>query len=239
MTENRALSILVHSRSKSGKSWLADTAPAPRLHLDAEGGAGTRFTPSKKTLWDPTSEHPPEPDGSWDTAVVHVRNYQTIEYAYNWLNSGQHQFKSAILDSISEIQQRAIDSLAGANPMKQADWGELLRQVSALIRGFRDFATHPTTPLEAIVMTAMTHEVNGMWRPYVQGQLATRLPFYLDVVGYLFVQPSDNGSPAVRRLLVSPEFDEYEAGERVNGALGTVIDEPNVERMLDTVFGPR
>jgi len=35
--------------------------------------------------------------------------------------------------------------------------------------------------------------------------------------------------------------DKYEAGERVQGRLGSVIEQENlgVERMLDLVFGPK
>src|SRR6185312_9929269 len=100
----RAVSWLIHGPSKGGKSTLADSQPRPHLHFDAEGGMGTRFTPSRKKLWDPTKQQPPEPDGTWDTCVVHVRDYQTVRFGYDWLNSGQHPFKSVTLDSVSEIQ---------------------------------------------------------------------------------------------------------------------------------------
>lgn len=230
----RSVSWLVHGPSKSGKSTLADTQPTPHLHFDAEGGMGTRFTRSKKRLWDPTKAAPPEYDGVWETCVVHVRDYNTVKFGYDWLNSGQHPFRSVTLDSVSEIQQRGVDSLAGKDAMKIQDWGELLREVSALVRSFRDLANHPTRPIESVMLISMTTQKNGKWRPYVQGQLADRLPYYVDVCGYLFVQQLETGE-FVRRLLVSPH-PEYESGERVDGRLGLVVDRPNVSSMISVIF---
>lgn len=232
MSELRGLSLLVHGQSKVGKSWLGSTAPGPRLVLDAEGGS--RFTPGKKRVWDPLSEAPPEDDGSWETCLVYVHDFPTVLRAYEWLNGGQHPFRSVIMDSVSEVQQRCVDSLVGTDQMKTQDWGTLLRQVSAVVRQFRDLITHRTKPLEAVVMIAMTRQVEGRWRPYVQGQLATVLPFYLDVCGYLFTQRTEDGT-LLRRLLISPH-PEFEAGERVGGRLGEVIDHPNVSDMIDRVF---
>lgn len=233
-----AISWLIHGASKCGKSTVADTQPAPRLHLDAEGGMGTRFLKSAKMVWDPMREAPPDADGSWDTCVVHVRDYETVKRVYQWLDSGQHQFRSVTLDSISEIQQRAVDSLVGTDQMKTQDWGQLLREVSAMIRRFRDLTNHPTNPLMSVLMVAMTTQVGDppKWKPYVQGQLAARLPYYVDVCGYMFVERDDEGAEH-RKLLVS-QHPEYEAGERVGGVLGQVIEDPDIADMIEIVFGP-
>lgn len=228
----RGLSLLVHGHSKVGKSWLGSTTPAPRLVLDAEGGS--RFTPGTKVVWDPTKEAPPEA-GDWETCLVYVHDFAAVLQAYAWLNSGQHPFRSVSLDSVSEIQQRCVDSLVGTDQMKTQDWGTLLRQVSAVVRNFRDLVTHQTRPLDAVVLIAMTRQVETRWRPYVQGQLATVLPYYVDVCGYLFTEQMETGALR-RRLLVAPHAD-FEAGERVGGRLGAVVDDPDVSVMINTVFG--
>jgi hypothetical protein len=231
-----SLSLLVHGGSKTGKTHFADTAPAPRLHLDAEGG--TRFLHSRTIGWDPHQYAPPENDGSWDTCVVYVRRYETMTRVYQWLESGQHPFKSVTLDSISEVQQRCVDELAGTDSMKQQQWGELLRKMSELVRKFRDLTFHPTTPLEAVILVAMSRQIDGRWVPYVQGQLATTLPFYIDVIGYFYVQVvTDNETGherTVRRMLVSPH-PQYEAGDRT-GRLGEVLTAPNMSEILKVCF---
>lgn len=227
------LSALVYGGPKSGKSFFGDTTPAPRLVLDAE--AGSRFTPSIKKKWDPSVQAPPEADGTWSTALVEVRDYVTVKRAYEWLNSGQHPFKSVVLDSISEIQQKCIDNLVGINPMKLDNWGQLLREIGDLVRSSRDLLTHPTNPLEAVVLIAMAKDNNGRFVPYAQGQLGTSLPFYPDIVGYL-ANRADDAQVLHRYLMLQPS-DQWIAGERVGGKLGPWLENPNMQDMINSVFG--
>lgn len=250
---SRALSILVHSDTKVGKSTFASSAPAPRVILDAE--AAYRFLPGTKVFWDPMREAPPvlgkgrtAPNDEtiyevdWETCIVIVREYTTIVRAYEWLNSGQHPFVSLVVDSISEIQKRLKDSLRTLDEqMDQRKWGQVLDHMEWLVRGLRDLTEHPIRPMHAVVLTSMTTQRDGKWRPYVQGQLATTMPYFLDVIGYMYVQeiPSDDPTQPgrkIRRLLVTPH-PQFEAGERVQGKLGDVVDEPTVTLMLDKVFG--
>jgi hypothetical protein len=235
------LSLLVHGESKVGKSTLGNTAPAPRLIMDAEGGS--KFLPGNKTEWklDEGDGSPPKPDASWDTCIVTIRNFGDVKRVYDWLNSGKHGFKSLVIDSISEIQKRCVDEIAGVDQMNQQAWGSLLRAMEQLVRNMRDLTSHPRNPLTAVVLIAMTREINGKMRPFVQGALATTLPYFIDVVGYLEVvsypDPSDPTQPPtkVRELIVSPH-ERYEAGERVQGRLGERVFHPNVERMISDIY---
>lgn len=226
------LSVLVHGPSKSGKSWFADTAPAPRLLLDPEGNA--RWLKSRKTKWNP-KDPPPENDGTWDTCVVRIRDYGTLDYAFQWLAAGKHPFRSVVLDSISEAQQRCIDAISGANAMRIQDYGELLRKMSQLVRSYRDLIDHPTAPLDCVVMTAMSKQDNGgIWHPYVQGQLATSLPYFLDLICYLQAKPQEDvTAPFTNYLLTKPDV-LYEAGDR-SGVLPRVIQNPNLTDILQTI----
>lgn len=235
---DRSLSVLIHGASKAGKSTLAVTGPTPRLLCDVE--AASRFLPIKAIKWDPAREEPPEPDGTWDTAVVATRDWATVEKVYQWLASGKHPFKSFIIDSISELQSRYIESVAGRKQLTQAQWGDAYRAVGGLVRDIRDLTMHPTKPLECVVMTAMTKQVDGKFRPWCQGQLQSVLPYLMDSVGYLyFEQEVDELSgkvTEVRRLLTRPT-DQFEAGERVGGAWPMVITNPNLTTMIDAIFG--
>jgi len=244
VTIMRSLTGIIYGPSKSGKSTLAATAPYPRLILDVEGGA--RFLPIVPTVWDPMREAPPEADGTWDTTVVLVRDYETVLKAYEWLRSGRHQFKSLVIDSISELQVKCIDNIAGQDQMKMQHWGELLRHMGNLLRDLRDLTMHPTNPLEAVIMTAMAKEgQDGRFKPYLQGQLATQAPYFYDMLGYLRVEEWPNPDPSqpplkFRRLYVE-STDFAEAGERVQGRLGSVVEqgEMSIEVMLDKIYGPR
>lgn len=240
----RSLTIMVHGESKVGKSTFAVTAPYPRLMLDVEGGH--RFLPINVKYWDPVREEPPVADGTWDTVVVQVRDYDVVMKAFQWLQSGKHQFKSLIIDSISELQVKCMDNIAGTEQMKMQQWGELLRHMGALLRDLRDLTMHPTQPLEAIVLTAMSRKgQDGVYRPYLQGQLAIQAPYFYDILGAITVEQVPNPDPMqppykVRRMYVE-RTPEYEAGERVQGRLGKVVEQGDlgIERMLDMVFGEK
>ncbi len=207
----QGLSFLVHGLAKAGKSSLADTVPAPRLILDAEGGS--RFTRSRKIDWEPSRQAVPRPDGSWDSAIVYVRDARQVADAYRVLDSGQHPFNGVVLDSHTEVQQRVVDTLAGVNAMKRDDWGTMLRQMTHMTRQFRDLITHPTHPVWGICFIAGTHLFEGKWRPMIQGQARDYLPYYVDVLGY--IAAAMDGS---RHLLIAPH-PLYETGERVGGRL--------------------
>jgi hypothetical protein len=235
---------MVHGESKVGKSTFAVTAPYPRLMLDVEGGH--RFLPINVKYWDPIREEPPVADGTWDTVVVQVRDYDVVMKAFQWLQSGKHQFKSLIIDSISELQVKCMDNIAGTEQMKMQQWGELLRHMGALLRDLRDLTMHPTQPLEAIVLTAMSRKgQDGVYRPYLQGQLAVQAPYFYDILGAITVESVPNPDPMqlpykVRRMYVERTPD-YEAGERVQGRLGKIVEQGDlgIERMLDMVFGAK
>ena len=239
---DRSLTIMVYGESKVGKSSFAVTAPYPRLMLDVEGGH--RFLPINVKYWDPLTEEPPLADGTWDTVVVKVNDYDVVMKAFQWLQSGKHQFKSLIIDSISELQVKCMDNIAGTEQMKMQQWGELLRHMGALLRDLRDLTMHPTQPLEAVVLTAMARKgQDGVYRPYLQGQLAIQAPYFYDILGAITVETEPNPDPMqapykVRRMYVE-RTPEWEAGERVQGRLGKVVEQQDlgVERMLDMVFG--
>ena len=232
----KGFSILVHGQSKSGKSWLSDTGPTPRLCIDAEGGNAIEWTPSRKKIWDPIKEAPPVPDGTWDTCVVNARDYQTVVQVYEWLNSGQHPFNTVSLDSESEIKQRCVDSIAGANQMQTQNWGELLRVVSHLIRSFRDFSKHAIRPIPVVVFITMSTTKNNKFYPLVQGGLSDRLPYYPDICGYITVTPPDETGASYRYLMIGPSY-EYLTGERVGGRLGAHVHIPDGDMTLTRMHG--
>jgi hypothetical protein len=81
--------------------------------------------------------------------------------------------------------------------------------------------------------------------PYLQGQLAVQAPYFYDVLGYIAIETVQNPDPTqlpykARRMYVE-RTDEVEAGERVQGRLGQIVEQENlgVERMLDIIFGPK
>lgn len=245
----RTLSVLLHAHSKTGKTTLSATAPFPICYHDAEGGS--KFLPGSPSLaawlgrpirmipWNPDTP-PPVYDGTWDIAVVTVNSWHVVQRSYQWLASGQHPFQSVVIDSISEIQRRAKTNLVGTEAMKIQNWGELLSVMDNVIRGFRDLTIDVYNPIRVAVFIAESRvNQQGKTVPYMQGQIATSLPYWMDIVGYLYVDqmlsPDGQSSQEVRRLLVS-QHPLYEAGERVQGLVGPVIDVPNISQILERIY---
>lgn len=226
------LSIVVHGESGTGKSWFADTAPAPRLILDAEGGS--RFTPSgPKVYWDPMTGPPPQ---GAETVIVMVRDFGMMATVFQWLNSGQHDFQSIVLDSVTELQKRCIDAIVGTSQMRIQDFGELLREMESLVRRFRDLHMHPINPIPvSVLITTTKMDDKGTFRPHVQGQLNLSMPYYVDVVGYLHVQANGETGQMERKLLVS-SVPGFIAKDRTN-RLGFEVINPNIQTMLTQIYG--
>lgn len=210
------------------KSWLGATAPGPKLILDVEGG--TQWIPGIKTTWDLTKGTPPPEAGDWDTCVAPIKSFQTLSLALQWLMSGKHPFKSVVIDSITELQKRAMDSIVGVEAAQQQHWGELLRRMEGLVRAFRDLAIPNGVPtLDTVVVVAGTQTKDGVTRPHLQGQLGDTIMYYFDAVGYLYLKQGEDGE-IVRQLLTAP-VGGFKAKDRT-GRFGTVITNPNVSDML-------
>jgi hypothetical protein len=220
--------MLVHGYSKVGKSLLAASTPAPRLYLDVE--SASRFLPINAVMWDPRDPPPSAAEmkkvGA-DTAVVSIREWTDATQALEWLTQGQHDFKSISLDSVSELQYRNVEHIAGRGTVKIQDWGQVLREVGGYIRDLRDLTFHPTNPIEAIVVTSMSKENKaGILAPQLQGQMAAVIPYLLDICAYLYVETDENGNEA--RWLLTRRRDGKEAGERVNGRVPPLLKLPVV-----------
>lgn len=246
----RTLSMVIHSPSKVGKSSLGATSPRPILVLDAEGGwkfmanaqsiINKLGRPLMITHWDP-NQPPPRADGTWDACVVTVRAWSDVQLVYQWLTQAQHDFVSLVIDSITEIQRRAKSNLVGTEAMQLQAWGQLLTIMDSVIRGFRDLTIDYHNPIRVAVFIAETRQSggNGKFQPYLQGQIATSLPYWVDLTGWLWVENvlDGNGQPTIpeRRLLVA-QHPMYEAGERVQGAVGPVIANPDIEAILEAIY---
>lgn len=243
---DEALSILIHGAPGAGKTNVAATAPTPLLLLDVEGRS--RFVQGRKVRWDPQREAPPTPDGTWDICVVQARDWATFKAATDYIIAGKHAFRSVTLDSVGELQKRCKDKLMGGDGvMSERLWGELLTSMENQIRALRDSATHPTAPVQCLVLTSWSEMRDGEMKPFVQGSLAKTLPAMVDVMGYLYVDPTDASiasKPEARRLLVQPAagFSTKDATSAlpnggVTGTSGGVIAGPiNIAQIIEKLY---
>ena len=239
-----SISAILHGDSKAGKSTAAYTLPPPRLLIDAE--RAYRWLPGKKVFWNPVTQAPPAPpvvleDGTWnwETCVVIVTDWGVFERTYRWLNEGEHPFRSVIIDSITEIQVKIKEQITGGDitqKLQYDGWNTVLTRTEALCRDFRDLTEHPVRPM-SVAITAMTEFRDGKWRPYVQGSGSKKLPYFFDVIGYVYqeqvVDPYDpTVAPRVAHRVLTGFDPNIISGERVNGILP---DDKKLPRIIENI----
>lgn len=239
-----SLFSVIHGESGVGKSWLTYSSPRPLLIQDCE--FRTKFIPRhRKVIWDPCAE-PPPPASAFDPAdpqgchfcVVYVREYRDFTTTYQWLADGKHPFKSTSIDSITELQKRVIDDTSGTAQPDQQDWGAILRHMEDTVRKYRDLGVHPTAPLEAITIVALTHFRDDKFRPLVKGQLELTLPGFADLVGYMYAEDdASDPSGQVRKLLIQPwgKFLAKDGTHVLSQRYGQVITRPNLAEMVSVM----
>lgn len=229
----KSLSILVHGESKAGKSMIGVSGATPRLLLDVESAA--HLLPINAVYWDPATP-PPEPDGTWDTAVVNINVWDDATRTIKALQSRPHPFKSISVDSISELQNKCIDSISGLNQVKLQDWGTALRLMRSFCNEVRDLTKHPNYPFASVVVTSMSkfNDDTKQWEPYLQGQMKSVLPYLFDVNAFLIKREVNRGGwVTIRELYTEPSNNanvKFTAGSRISGRVQNPLE-------LDVISG--
>jgi hypothetical protein len=231
----RYLNILVHSPGGHGKTTFTATAcddkrTSPVLICDFEGGAPIRY--AKK---DPTT-----------FTIRRIRSIADLSAIFEYLRSGDHPYKSVVLDSLTEIQKLGLfEFVYGTQPdkafkgdllgIKTAEiqhWGKSGTQIAMLVRYFRDLPMH-------VFFTTLTQnqkdETTGKITITVAlpGKQADEVPGIPDIVGYLGISKRQDGS-MVRTMLFQPD-GRIVAKDRTD-ALGTTMEEPTAGKMLDKIW---
>lgn len=246
----RQLTLLVHGEAGAGKSWLTNSAPGPRLYLDAEGRAqylaDLRADPTgrvsqKLVYWDPTRDIPEESKDKDTVTVVRIRSSRDLAMVMQWLKSGNHPFRSAALDSITKIQSRIVEEIAGSDQMQIQNWGELLRKLQGWVGDFVDLREHPTKPLLSVTVVGGSHDKNDMQRIMLQGQLSTSIAFMFDVVGYMDKKVNKETEAKERFMLIDGFVDGVVAKDNthlLSLEYGERVVNPDITKMLH-VLNPK
>jgi hypothetical protein len=236
-TPTRSMSMVIFGGSKTGKTSMLASAPAPRLLIDVE--KSSRFIDGIKPIfWDPRRDLPeyqPNDDvfgSTWDTVVVRLTKWEQWEKGvWPHLESGKHPFRSVLLDSISELQTCLIEGIAGEGQLTQQQWGTVLRKLTGMLRDMRDLTEHPVRPVEVVAASALEKSYTGVLKPLLQGAAVDVVPYLMDALFYL-----SRDSDGTRKLLT--QSTEYiAAGNRAEHMLPRVMVNPTIPDILDVVFG--
>lgn len=196
--------MLIFGDPGVGKTHLAgsaDAVPAMRkvLYMDVESGSATL-----KSAW-PDVEllelpHPDSSKSAWG---------QFID-VYHELKAGSHDYRTVVIDTVSELNDHCIDFTAAEarerkpdsfdDVLEIRDWNKVASRMIRMIRLFRDL------PMCTIFIAHMKEEKDPKTMkltkgPLLNGQLFRKVPAVPDIVMYMWVEEvQDKGN---RRLLLT------------------------------------
>ena len=217
--DNQFLNVLIYGDSGSGKTTFSGTAPKP-LILSAESGL---LSLNKIGAFD----------------YVQINQFQDLIDAYDYLAVEKHDYKTIVIDSLTEIQTQCMDAIlaeAGREQAQIADWGRLNTRMVNAVRKFRDL------PFNLIII-ALAEKVmaedgfDQQLVPLVQGKLKNLLPAFFDEVflAYASERRDADGNVHVEHALLTHGTKKYIAKDR-SGMLSRK-ENPNFTDIYNKIYG--
>lgn len=224
------INMLVYGESGVGKTTLAGSADAvpelrPVLVIDIEGGTESLVR-----------SYP-------DVDTVRVTNWQEMQAVYDALYQGDHNYKTVICDSLTEIQKfnmyHIMEELKKKHPDREIDvpsmreWGINLEQIRRYVRAFRDLPMN-------VIMTALSksekNERTGLvhHKLSLSGKMADEVAAFMDIVVYYYSKTiTVDGEVKQARLLLTAKTEEVVAKDRTGSLPNPVIEEPTMKVIYD------
>jgi len=231
-----------YGRSGQGKTRLASTAPKPLLiDVNDEGTASVR--------------------NDYDPDVYEVKFWQEINDVFWFLQAGDHDYETVILDGVTSLQSLCMKFVLGDESSRDASrdpdmpsrqvYGKVGELMKTQIINYRNLPMHVIfTALERKKVTGddadddMDMEIFSS--PQVTPSVADTLEAAVGMIGYISTTqvygPKKKGekkrSRVTRiRLLVGPS-SRYLTKDRY-GLMVPYVDSPNVQTMLNDIYGTK
>lgn len=119
------VSVLIYGRAGTGKTTLAATFPKPILLLDVREQGN-----------DSIAEYSDD-----EIKVLSVETWEDIEQVYWMLQSGDHPFKTVVIDTVTQMQDVCMDTILEEDNKDFAtkrDWGTVSGLMKTWIVNYRD-----------------------------------------------------------------------------------------------------
>lgn len=232
------LKFLIYGSNGVGKTTLSETAndcpaTARALFINVEGGM--------------LSVVHKNPD------VVDLKRFDQLEEIFWFLAKGNHNYKTVIIDSLSELQLFNLDAIVaeqmkrpsakgaehhGLDDVWKEDYGRSTQELRRVTRQFRDLPMH-------VIFTCLdsfTMDKNGEERVYpaLTPKLRNSVLGYMDVVGYMYGQrvKGEDGKEVLVRKMLCQNYGKWLAKDRSpGGRLGLIIDNPTIGGMIEKIIG--
>lgn len=235
------LNLLVYGDSGTGKTLLAGRASlvkelCPVLFIDVEGGTHTLSSFDDDTpidiIPDPEDERP--------------LRWSDIQKIYNDLYGGKHPYKTVVVDSYTELQKLAMNSIlngdgrmtieAEGNLPEFKDWNINTEQMRKMARAFRDLPMNTIfTALaneKADPRTAQSDNPRMIKEPSFTKKLAQEIPAFFDFVFYLYSKQRGNQNI---RYIQTDKDNTVVAKSRIAG-IPVNIENPTMETLYDMLI---
>lgn len=222
------INMLIYGNSGVGKTVLSASADAvpemrPVLFIDIEGGTFS------------IRDRYPEVE------VVRVETWNDMQKVYDALLMEEHDYKTVVLDSLTEIQKfsmyNIMNFLTKKDPDRDPDvpgmreWGKNIEQIRRLVRAFRDLPIHTIiTALAKSDKDAKTGVITV--KPSLSGKLADEVAAFVDIVGYQYVKVMDS---ELRRFMLTSATDRQIAKDR-SDRLPDVLEDPTMEKIFSFIM---
>jgi len=166
--------LLVYGQAGAGKTSLIRTLPKPVV-LSAEGGL--------LSIQDA------------DIPFIEITSMEELQEAYMWCRDSEEakDFETIALDSISEVAEVVLNHELKTNKDGRAAYGELNKQMTGLIRAFRDL---PSKHVYFSAKLEKSQDEMGklLYNPSMPGKSLTQsLPYFFDEVLALRVERDSDG----------------------------------------------
>lgn len=223
------LNIILYGDPGAGKTVLAGSADEvpemrPVLIVDIEGGTFS------------IRERFPEVD------VVRVEKWAQMQNVYDALLSGEYEYRTVVLDSLTEIQKFSMYDIMEFTVKKDPDrdpdipsmreWGKNIEQIRKFVRAFRDLPMH--TIFTALAKSDKDNKTGSVkTKPSLSGKLADEVAAFVDIVGYQYTKTMDD---ELRRFLLTTATDRYVAKDRSDN-LPPTLEAPTMSKLYQYAFG--
>jgi len=226
-TMEKYVNILIYGEPGVGKTVLAGSAAAvdamaPVLLLDIEGGTMSLA------------------DTYANVDVIRVLHWRDLQKIYDKLLSGDHEYKTIILDSLTEAQKLSMGDImkrvAKEDPDLDPDiptmraWGKNIEQMRKFTRALRDLPVNVI--YTALVDSEKDNRGKTVARPSFQGKLKGEVPGFMDIVAYYYIrQVGDN----LKRILLTQQTDTTIAKDRSN-KLPKLMEDPTMQEIYSAII---
>jgi phage nucleotide-binding protein len=221
--------MLVYGDPGVGKTVLCGSAAevpemAPVLFIDVEGG-----TFSLRAFYP-------------DIDVVRVESMKDMQKVYDELYRGTSEYKTVVLDSLTEIQKfsmgKIMEDVVAKEPDRDPDipsvreWGKNIEQTRKIVRGFRDLPMN-------VIFTALANSDKDQKtgkttvRPYLSGKLANEVAGFMDIVSFLYVKVKGD---QLTRLMLTRATETHVSKDRSN-RLPPLVEEPTMAALHAYIAG--